>query len=298
MADLLKIFRFLIFSNMNINNLIEECANNSDLLSLLRKIKILATKLEQKELLDFINYEIDGYPSAKLIPKYRKIPTAMQWYISNWFYTYENQTISINHIEDIEMKDCLQYSYILEWISGIMHYVDEWKSFIYEPVDLIFFQHLEKQYISGFKILNANKIISLAKLKEMIDIVRNKLLDFLLELSQTIDPNQNILDFNMNLINPSEKNQVQQIVTNIFYNSNFLWTTQIGNVNLQNNFNKLKKIWVKPEDIWELQTILEQKDGKNITTWKERVQEYLDIEKASQLWAIISSITDVMWIFN
>lgn len=283
---------------MNINNLIEECANNGDLLALLRKIKILATKLEQKELLDFINYEINGYSNTQPIPTYRKIPTAMQWYISNWFHAYNNQAISISHIKDMEMKDYLQYSYALEWISGIMHYIDEWKSFIYEAVDVVCFRHLEQQYASGYKILQANKVIPLAKLKEIIDIVRNKLLDFLLELSKTIDPNKNILDFNINTIDSKDKNQVQQMVTNIFYNSNFFWTTQIGNINLQNNFNELKEIWVKPEDIWELQTILEQKDGKNITTWKERVQEYLGIEKASQLWAIISSITDVMWIFN
>lgn len=67
--------------NLNIKELQKETNdNNVTIPSLLRKAKIIASKLEQKDFLDWIDKELNGYSSDDKVPEYRVIKGIPQGY--------------------------------------------------------------------------------------------------------------------------------------------------------------------------------------------------------------------------
>ena len=57
------------------STIIKELANGKvDLHTSLKRTKVLLQEFDDKKLLEWVNYEIEGYPSDVELPKYRRIP--------------------------------------------------------------------------------------------------------------------------------------------------------------------------------------------------------------------------------
>jgi hypothetical protein len=60
---------------MNLVNELQVSAENDDVLTVLRKAKRLASKLERDDIAEWLQAEQDGYPSGQDVPEYRQITT-------------------------------------------------------------------------------------------------------------------------------------------------------------------------------------------------------------------------------
>lgn len=56
------------------SQIIKDIANNTvDLQTALKRVKVLLQEFDDEKLLEWVNYEIEGYPSDAEVPEYRKI---------------------------------------------------------------------------------------------------------------------------------------------------------------------------------------------------------------------------------
>lgn len=62
--------------------------------SLLRKVMLLAHKLDSGLLEDWVKHELNGYPNDVEVPHYRKIPLNFKASLSNGFYMHNDAPIA------------------------------------------------------------------------------------------------------------------------------------------------------------------------------------------------------------
>src|SRR5690349_19638751 len=62
---------------MDLVNELQISAENEDVLTVLRKTRRLASKLDRKDIADWLQHEQDGYPDGQSVPDYRKVSVTL-----------------------------------------------------------------------------------------------------------------------------------------------------------------------------------------------------------------------------
>lgn len=193
---------------------------DTDLTCILRKCLVLAFDLDSDELKNWVKMELNGYDKWESCPDYRKINT----HFEGEFIKYECEIHEVNSIySSIIPADYIKIdttfplsfgvSYILSLYDRHQPYPEEYiRDF---TVDSTRSQY--NGYIPGYRCIRFVRVIPTEALAYVLDLIRNRMLDFILEL-RDIYPDKYI----------DNKKIDNSIVKNIFN------TTIHGNANISN----------------------------------------------------------------
>lgn len=211
------------------NTLVEP---NCDLPSLLRKCKILAYRLGSDEFKTWIENEISGYKSKEELPDYRILKVQSKGHFSGMFgKQLKNAPIPMYTIPE-DFRESLSHSYVCSSISAIENLAKNntleeiWDS----DLVAVFGRNIYQDMVA----LEIKKIIPVHCMVEILDEVKNRVLNFVLELEKE-DPN-------INDSKDNKPNLSNDTLTQIFH------TTINGTVqNLATGSHDFKQIANSPE---------------------------------------------------
>ncbi|NTW13628.1 MAG: hypothetical protein HGA31_01175 [Candidatus Moranbacteria bacterium] len=158
--------------------------SSSDISELLRHCKILAFRLDNNELKKWVDLELNGYLNADELPEYRIVDVSTRGHFFGSFgRELKNGEISLHCIEK-EHRKYLDKAYAMQPISAYLALVrsatdgQNFKEFW--PAELVAMYH-DKMY-EEMSCLSAWKEIPYSSLVALIDVVRNRILNFALEI--------------------------------------------------------------------------------------------------------------------
>lgn len=169
-----------------INELID---SNKSLEGALLKTKVLASRIQNKELIYWVNSELSGYKPGNILPDYRKnIFAFIKGNYVNGGMKYSNHPIPITGIDE-EFQKSLNRVNFHESISGLESIVNDNDSQILgapipaEVIGLISdnWRSMGNPYL---QVISANRVIPKSVIVEIISKIRNKLLDFMLKVDE------------------------------------------------------------------------------------------------------------------
>ena len=172
-----------------INDIINELIDvEKPISSPLLKTKVLASRLQNKILLDWVSNELSGYEDLDNLPHYRITRGTITGTYINGQMQYNDQpvpTIGLNQ----QWEDVIQNVYLSQSVSSIENQIKEGKSGRLEysfPAELvgIIQQNWRKMGNPYLQLINCKKTISLNTLNEILSFVRNNLLDFMLKIDE------------------------------------------------------------------------------------------------------------------
>ncbi|MFV8226889.1 hypothetical protein [Christiangramia aquimixticola] len=168
-----------------INELVD---SKKSITSPMLKTKVLATRINNSELLNWVNNELKGYDSANQLPDYRIYKCHLSGNFINAGMKYTNNALPTTGLSEKLIKD-LNHIYFFQSISGLETTLEKTETSSLE-------QNLSAELISiiednirnmgnpFYQILSARKTIAITAINEIISIVRNKLLDFTLKVDE------------------------------------------------------------------------------------------------------------------
>ena len=165
-------------------NLVEEllrsCIDEEDLSRILLKAKVVAHKLDIRDILDWVNSELKGYPGGmehfKNVPDYRwasgRLETADQW--TSWRPMVSDSMHNAKQLQGISRLP------LVEGVAQLEHLVRDNETSTLE----LYYPELMKQAIVGNEPVRLRLIISTASVMGMLAKIRDQVLEWALELDK------------------------------------------------------------------------------------------------------------------
>jgi hypothetical protein len=261
--------------------------SESDISDLLRQCKILAFRLENDELKRWVDLELNGYENTQNLPGYRIINTNSKGhFVGSFGRELKNGDIPISCIDE-RFRDDLNQAYATQPISAYQALVksskngenfrEQW------PADLV--AVFAQKIYEGLSCLSAWKEIPYGSIVSLIDVVRNRILNFALEI-EAADPKAGDISMNDSLLTPEK-------VTTVFHNTIY---GNVGNLSEGGkNFSQNSTINVNIGDFQSLQNQLIQYgiDEEEIASLKSAIDGD-DEKKTKKNKALGSGVTQ--WI--
>lgn len=265
-----------------INDLVDE---EKSLNSALLKTKVLASRIQNQELLSWVNSELSGYKSSDKLPEYRReIQNELKGSFLNGNMKYTNTQIPTVGLDKAFEKK-LRTTDFTESISSLENLVSKEKSStlsgsIRAELSSIIEDNWQNMGNPYLQLISVYKSISKNSVIEIITNVRNKLLDFILELDGKYGDLTEIKDLKM------KKEEVSSIVHNTIItgdgnvlntgkNSKIVNSPNINKTSKEDLINHLKDIGLNEEDTSEIAEIIDsetpdfqnEKFGFKVNTW-------------------------------
>lgn len=221
----------------------------------LYQLKLLASRIRNNELLNWINKELNGYENDDNLPEYRIAPALLQGTYSNGYYSIQNQVISTFNLPK-ELKDNLNKIKIKQGISIIedtAKNTEETIAFVVSPeISALIMQNIRDHNptYNSYSLFDARQVTSRIVYKNILIKVRNHALDLALNLEEEMGYEVEIEEIIKN------KNEANQIIHN-YFTQNF---TNIGDGNIINtgDSNKIHQSTIKKGDFDQLRDELNQ----------------------------------------
>lgn len=231
--------------------------------SILLKAKVLGYDLDNKQLINWVNLEINGYHEMDSeVPFYRSFVTAIYGVMTNGYTRYNHTQIPTIHIQE-NIRELLTNTKVRSGISEIEHIVSDDKSEnLINPIPLEMLVYINKDIpTNGFIVEAAQREIPKSSFKGVLTSVRAKLLDFVLELDKEYDSIENAKE--------DSENVDKMLSTTIYGNNNVVITgshnTQEAKIINKNNIEELQKLLrdanVPEEDVTELAEIVQDEEA-------------------------------------
>jgi hypothetical protein len=275
-----------------INELIDESIS---LQRPLLKMKVLASRVGNSELLEWVNNELQGYIGIdKEVPNYRKTMSNVMGSYINGNRQFNNVSVPIFGLSD-KMEEFMM---IFEVPSGIQTIESGITSNKSGMIEMSLPSELQKQIETNirkngnpyFQLLEVRKEISAAFLTQIVSNVRSKLLDLALQLEQTFGLEVDIIALSKkdDSVNKTINTIMSQTVINTTGHGNIINTgneNEIVNNSVVNtaDFESLRKFLtdnkVSDEDINELHAVIdndnpvieEKKMGTKVGDWTKKM---------------------------
>lgn len=158
----------------------------SSLTEALLKTKILLHQIGQKNLAEWVNNELNGYPKVVTLPTYRIIPSQVLATFSNPVRRYSSHPIPISHLTS-EERETLEKTRMWQSLSVLEQLISSSKNgTVSRAIPMELNWTLGQQLHKSFQIENAWCVFSTHDVKGICTQVRSRLLDFMLELKGTV----------------------------------------------------------------------------------------------------------------
>ncbi|WP_425449384.1 hypothetical protein [Dethiothermospora halolimnae] len=266
---------------------LQAVSSNNKITDLLRKCKILAARLGNKDFEEWIERELNGYKSKEQLPSYRLIRgVESKGHFSGYFGSgLRNASIPPSCIADKKVREHLTTGYFTQSISVYEELLtkDNEGSFrVPWPSDLV--SILGQKIYEDMNCMQAWKVIPSGIIIKLIDSVRNRILSFVLEIEK-VNPEAGEAAINSE---PIPQKSVSQIFNTHIYGSigSYASGNQNSHQTLEVNIyrdlgglkSELKKLGIDEYDIKNLEkSMLEDKKkgeegiGKKTATWLSKM---------------------------
>jgi len=150
------------------------------------KAQVLAHRLGESELAQWVESELKGYPKDTELPSYRIVPITILGNASNGAYRVSEQPLPLMHLdpairEKLDVKRLTQSIAVIEgWCKE-----DEDLSIVVAPE---FYPLLNKGLGNGYQVERAWGKPSMGAMLQVVAEVRSRLLEFALKLSDRLPP--------------------------------------------------------------------------------------------------------------
>lgn len=167
----------------------EAIDSHSDLPGLLRRCRILAQRLGSHEFKEWVQFELEGYPSKKALPPYRRIRTPI---VLGHFTGYGGSRINNGQIPHSaipeEVRDDLTGFNFLGGIASIAALLVDGRDSVHMVWPLEAVQRIGQGDIyDGMYLMQAFRVVNRSVIQGILDQVQNRILNFVLEL-ESRDP--------------------------------------------------------------------------------------------------------------
>jgi hypothetical protein len=150
----------------------------------LLKTKILLHQIGKKELVEWVNNELNGYPDDAELPAYRILPSVVLGNFASLTFRKTAHPLPIGHL-DAEKQAILQRSRMHQSLA-VLEQMGTSKQGMMRPLPMELNFDLRKGLAHGIEIERAWCHISSHDITGILFQVRSRLLDFLLELKNTV----------------------------------------------------------------------------------------------------------------
>ena len=155
------------------------------LIDALVKTKVLLHRVGRRDLVGWVDNEINGYPDDSPLPSYRVIPASVKGNVTNNAYSYTDHPLPTMHLtkeqrkglEELEMRDSIA---VLEGLAK-----HDTKG-LQRPLPVEYAVYFNKALTGGYKVQQAWCDIGIGRFAQITAQVRSKLLDFLLDVSEKV----------------------------------------------------------------------------------------------------------------
>lgn len=248
----------------------------------LLKTKVLAARINNKGLLEWVNGELNGYEEQAVLPMYRITSGIVSgnYMIGNW--KYSNTAIPTSHLTKKECENLTEII-IRDSLAAVEKFISEkgLKFSISSQMQTYLEYTMRKNGNPSFQILNIHLDIPASFFTNIVAVVRSKLLDFLLEVENQFGHQTEIADLK------SKSALITQIMnTTINSNGDGIVITAGSNndVNANINIYKADKNLLKKEleyksvehsDIDELLNVIDEEPSTAIDQYSNSVNNWI-----------------------
>ncbi|MBL4560254.1 MAG: hypothetical protein JKX79_04645 [Labilibaculum sp.] len=265
--------------------------NDNSITTSLLKIKVLAVRLNNKALSDWVSKELSGYKEDDKLPKYRIYGCNLKGNLINGRMQYTNQVLPTNGLSDL-VKVHLETFDFYEALSVLESYIKDKKAPLLQiaiPSELLYYltENYQRMGNPYANVYSAHKEVGCGAVEQTLSEIRNIALDLILSLEGEFGFEIKMEDL---IIKKNEVNVVIQDIMNkmiIKGDGNFINTGNENSIENKINISKLdfnavrdvlKQNHVEEEDIKELEKVInEQPDyenklfGSKVNTWIQKM---------------------------
>ncbi len=258
----------------------EAVDSKSDVASLLRKCQILAARLRNDSLKDWIRCELNGYPNVMDLPEYRVVPCQS---FGNFFglgKTLNNAPIPEMCVPE-QIREALFTFRFSQGVGYLQNLLVGTKGMVTAswPADLIAL--LSQKVYGGMGMLDAHMECSSGSVVKILETIRNRILDFILALEDDCpDAGDAIGSAKL------DSQKIDQMVTHNIFKGVGNVALQCGTVSQNNMVNIEKGNWellekllqgikIDEVQIRELKDILQRDPPKSKTDFGARFSGWL-----------------------
>jgi len=164
------------------NDILEQ---NTELSSILRKAKVLASKLNNIEIKTWVDLELNGYQNEEELPEYRKFFAVNMGIFDYYDSIRRNIPISVINIPDETMRNTLQKNNIYAGVRSIESIVKtgEIELKCPWPDEVVNIYNL-CNISQSCTCIAAWRAIPIGQYEQILESIRNRLLEFLLKLQE------------------------------------------------------------------------------------------------------------------
>ncbi|OGW18655.1 MAG: hypothetical protein A3G93_07215 [Nitrospinae bacterium RIFCSPLOWO2_12_FULL_45_22] len=154
-----------------------------DISVVLRKCKVLAARLGNEAFKQWVEFELNGYKTIKDLPDYRILSVHSKGHFSGPFWSgLRNADIPISCLPE-KFQESFRHSYLMDPISAYVALINKSKgSALQEPWPPDFVASVADRFYTGMNCVAAWKVIAINSVVSLVDVVRNKILSFVLEI--------------------------------------------------------------------------------------------------------------------
>lgn len=181
--------------------------------TMLRKMLVLASKVESELLESWVQHELKGYPKDVDLPEYRLLQMNFRYTASNGAYSYENAPLAVWRVVVATGVKDINFLKFRDAIGTID--LTDLKASQNLSVDMMNYSHfLRGKVIEPSYAVHAFwGVLAVSEVIGVVEAVRNRILEFVLALQKTY-PDAGEIDGLS-----TSKTEVIQAVTNIYYNT-------------------------------------------------------------------------------
>lgn len=166
-------------------------SHNAILSDILRKAKVLAYQIGNANLKKWVNQELDGYKLKVDLPDYRILKTSCFGKWTNGYWMVSGKQVPMYQIEDEKIKGILTEFPVYDGIKSVEQLTQRKDGhFILPPEVVSFVNHYVQE--NGYGYMELEYAISAHDFEQILDTVKNRLQDFILELGQNWNTKQSL----------------------------------------------------------------------------------------------------------
>lgn len=252
-----------------LSNIINELIDTDKTISSpILKAKVFASRIQNKELLEWLNKELGGYDTSEELPEYRVYKCHLNGSYINGNMKYTNVSIGTTGLDE-NISERLKYMSFYQSISSLEQDIVENKSGSLTqdlPAELISYigDNIRKKGNPYYNLIDARKSLSTSAITEILSVVRNKLLDFVLKIDEEFGSITEIKDLRY------KSQEIQKIVNktiiktsgdgnliNTGENAKIKSSIKISKGNKTDIRNRIKEVGLTEKDAEELIEIID-----------------------------------------
>ncbi len=149
---------------------------------ILLKLKVLAHKLKNKQLADFVNSELNGYENE--VPSYRIFEGHLTGTVENFACRRTKVTLPYLHLKEHGLEN-LGQCFFTEKVSTLIEYAK--LNDIHKPIPPELYSILSEPLGNGYVVTKAYVPINTAFIAGILSSIRTKLLDLILAMENELN---------------------------------------------------------------------------------------------------------------